>query len=323
MRRTLVAVLLATGCITDATALDWPTRPMTMVATAAAGSSADVLGRILAVRLSQILGHQVVIENVGGAGGLTAAARVAKAAPDGYQFLLGHAGTQAISQSISKRPLYNSATDFAPVALLVEQAVVLIARKDLPASTLPEFIAYARANHVKMQYGSPGAGAMVHLACAMLNTRIGVDIAHIPYRGGGPAMQDLIAGRIDYQCVIASVAIPQIESGEVKAIAILTRGRSPVLPSLASAHEQGLSDFETTSWNGFFVPRRTPAAIVQRLSEASIATIETPSVQEQLAKIGATVVAPEHRSPAHLDKLVGSEIERWGAVVKSIGLSID
>jgi tripartite-type tricarboxylate transporter receptor subunit TctC len=323
MRPHLMAVVLVAGCITDATALDWPTRPVTMVVTAAAGSSSDVLGRILGVRLSQILGHQVVIENVGGAGGLTGAARVAKATPDGYQFLLGNPGTQAISQSISNRPLYNSATDFAPVALLVEQAVVLVARKDLPAGTLPEFIAHARSNRAKMQFGSPGAGGFVHLACAMLNTRIGVDIAHIPYRGGGPAMQDLIAGRIDYQCVIASLAIPQIESGEVKAIAILTRGRSPVLPSLASAHEQGLSDFETVGWSGFFAPRRTPAAIVQRLSEASIATIETPSVQEQLAKIGATVAAPERRSPAHLDKLVASEIERWRAVVSAIGLSTD
>lgn len=323
MRRNLVAILLATGCITDATALDWPTRPVTMVATAAAGSSADVLGRILGVRLSQILGHQVVIENVGGAGGLTGAARVAKAAPDGYQFLLGHAGTQAISQSISKRPLYNAATDFASVALLVEQSVVLIARRDLPASTLPEFIAYAKANYAKMQYGSPGAGTMVHLACAMLNARIGVGVTHIPYRGGGPAMQDLIAGRIDYQCVLASVAIPQIKNGEVKAIAILTRSSSPILPGLASAHEQGLADFDIPVWNGFFLPKATPAPIVQKLSEASVAAIETQSVQDQLKTIGATVVAPERRSPVYLQELVVSEIERWGTVVKSIGLSTD
>jgi tripartite-type tricarboxylate transporter receptor subunit TctC len=323
MRSGLVAALLVVGCFSNAVARDWPTRPVTMVVPAAAGSSADVLGRILGARLSQLLDQQVVIENVGGAGGLTGAARVAKAAPDGYQFLLGHPGTQAISQSLSKRPPYDAVADFASVALLVEQAVVLIARKDLPVNTLQEFIAYARTNHAKMQYGSPGAGSVVHLACAMLNVRIGLGIMHVPYRGGGPAMQDLIAGRIDYQCVIASLAIPQIASGDVKAIAILTRDTSPILPGLASAHEQGLAEFEVNSWSGFFVSKRTPPEIVQRLSKASIAAIETPAVQAQLAKIGATAVPHEHRSPAYLDKLVASEIERWGAVVKTIGLSID
>jgi tripartite-type tricarboxylate transporter receptor subunit TctC len=282
-----------------------------------------VLGRILGARLSQLLNQQVVIENAGGAGGLTGAARVAKAPPDGYQFLLGHPGTQATSQSISKRPLYDAVADFASVALLVDQAVVLIVRRDLPVNTLQEFIAYARTNHAKMQYGSPGAGSMVHLACAMFNVRIGLDIMHVPYRGGGPAMQDLIAGRIDYQCVIASLAIPQIASGDVKAIAILARDTSPILPGLASAHEQGLAEFEVNSWSGLFVPKRTPPEIVQRLSKASSAAIETPAVQAQLAKIGARVVPLEHRSPIYLDKLVVSEIERWGAVVKTIGLSID
>ena len=171
MRSGLVAALLVAGYFNDALAQDWPTRPVTMVVPAAAGSSSDVLGRILGARLSQLLNQQVVIENVGGAGGLTGAARVAKAPPDGYQFLLGHTGTQAISQSISKRPPYDAVADFASVALLVEQAVVLIARKDLPVNTLQEFIAYARTNHAKMQYGSPGAGSLVHLACAMLNVR--------------------------------------------------------------------------------------------------------------------------------------------------------
>jgi tripartite-type tricarboxylate transporter receptor subunit TctC len=323
MRSLLATIILASACITEATAQDWPIRPVTMVIPAAAGSAGDVLGRILGAQLSRTLHQQVVIENLGGAGGLIGAARVAKAAADGYQFLLGHVGTQAISQSLSKRPPYNAATDFASVALLVEQPVVLIARRDLPAATLPEFIAYAKENHAKMQYGSPGAGSMVHLACAMLNARIGVDVTHIPYRGGGSVMQDLIAGRIDYQCVVASLAIPQIESGEVKAIAILTRGRSPVLSGLASAHEQGLAEFDVIVWNGIFLPKATPASIVQRLYQASIETIETQSVQDQLRANGAVVVAPERRSPAYLDRFAAAEIDRWGAVVRSIGLSID
>ena len=323
MRSGLVAALLVAGYFNDALAQDWPTRPLTMVVSAAAGSSSDVLGRILGARLSQLLNQQVVIENVGGAGGLTGAARVAKAPPDGYQFFLGNPGTQAISQSISKRPPYDAVADFASVALLVEQAVVLIARKDLPVTTLQEFIAYARTNHAKMQYGSPGAGSLVHLACAMLNVRIGLDIVHVPYRGGGPAMQDLMAGRIDYQCVIAALAIPQIASGDVKAVAILTRDSSPILPGLASAHEQGLAEFEVNSWSGFFVAKRTPPDIVQKLSRASIAAIDTPAVQAQLATIGATAVPRERMSPTYLDRLIVSEVERWGAIVRAIGLSID
>jgi len=323
MRAHLVAILLMAGCTAGATAQDWPTRPVTMVATAAAGSSNDVLGRILATQLSQVLGQQILVENVGGAGGSMGAARVANAAPDGQQFLLGGVGTQALNHAIYKKPLYNARTDFTPVALLVEQSVVLVARRDLPVNDLRDFIAYAKANHAKMQYGSPGAGNMVHLACAMLNARIGVDVTHIPYRGGGPAMQDLIAGRLDYQCVVASVAIPQIEGGRVKAIAILQRDRSPILPNLASAGEQGLAEFDVRVWNGFFLPKATATSIVQRLFEASVATLETRSVQEQLRANGATVVAPERRSPGYLEGFVAAEIERWSVVVKSIGLSID
>ena len=160
-------------------AQDWPTRPVTMVVPFAAGGASDVIGRILSPHLSEILRQQVIIENIGGAGGMIGAQRVAKAAPDGYQFVLGNAGTHAQNQTLYKHPLYNAATDFAPVALIAEQPIVLIARKDLPANNLQEFIAYAKANQAKMQYGSAGAGTAVHLACALLNAAIGVDVTHV------------------------------------------------------------------------------------------------------------------------------------------------
>ena len=182
------------------------------------------LAEVLSPHLSEILRQQVIIENIGGAGGMIGAQRVAKAAPDGYQFVLGNAGSHAQNQTLYKHPLYNAATDFAPVALIAEQPIVLIARKDLPANNLQEFIAYAKANQAKMHYGSAGVGTRVHLACALLNAAIGVDVTHVAYRGGGPAMQDLIAGRIDYQCPNATAAIPQLEGKLVKAIAILTQG---------------------------------------------------------------------------------------------------
>jgi tripartite-type tricarboxylate transporter receptor subunit TctC len=304
-----------------AAAQSWPTRPITMVVPLAAGGSGDVLGRILASRLSELLGQQVIVENVGGAGGMMGASRVAKAAPDGYQFVQGGIGTHAASQTLYEKPLYNAATDFAPVALNAEQPIVLIARRDYPANNLQEFISYAKANQAKMQYGSAGVGSAVHLACALLNAEIGVKITHVPYRGGNPALQDLIAGRTDYQCVPPADAMPQIASKTVKAISILSLDRSPTLPTLASAHEQGLTNFTAAVWSGFFFPKGTPAAIVRKLNEATVATLETPGVQTKLQDMGATVVAPARRSPEYLQQFVESEIAKWAAVIKAAGIS--
>ena len=301
----------------------WPTRPVTMVVPLAAGGAIDGIGRILNSHLSEILRQQVIIENVGGAGGMIGAHRVAKATPDGYQFVFGTAGTHAQNQTLYKQPRYNAATDFAPVVLIVEMPLVLIARRDLPVNNLQEFIAYTQANQAKMQYGSPGAGSPSHLACALFNAAIGVDVTHIAYRGGGPAMQDLIAGRIDYQCPNAAAAIPQLESNMVKAIAIMTKDRSSILPNLASAREQGLKDFDAENWVAFFLPRATPTAIIRKLNEATIAAMNRPAVQERLRELGAEVVAAERRSPEYLGKFVESEIKKWAETIKASGLAIN
>ena len=316
----IAAFAALVGAITPATAQDWPTRPVTMVYPFAAGSAADVLGRLFASRLSELLGQTVVFENVGGAGGMLGSNRVAKAAPHGYQFVLG--GTfMVLNQALYKNPLYNAATDFAPVALVVEQPVVLIARKDFPANDLSEFIAYARTNQAKMQYGSGGVGSMPHLACELLNMAIGINTTHVPYRGGGSLMPDLIAGRIDYFCSLTALAIPQIESKTVKAIAIFSKSRLPILPNLASAHEQGLSNFEINPWYAFFLPKGTPMPIVQKLREAIIATTATPAVQEKLKELGYVLVAPERRSTEYLGKFVESEVEKWAAVIKAANIT--
>src|SRR5271166_4005964 len=200
-------VLAGLECTEPALSQQWPTRPMTMVVPFAAGGPADTVGRILAPRLSELLGQQVVIENVGGSGGMTGSSRVARAAPDGYQFVLGNVGTHAANQTFYRSPLYNAATDFAPVMLIAQTPLVLLARKELPADNLSEFIAYVKANQSSMQYGSGGAGSASHLACVLLNAAIGVAVTHVPYRGAAPAMQDLIAGRIDYQCPDSPIAI--------------------------------------------------------------------------------------------------------------------
>jgi tripartite-type tricarboxylate transporter receptor subunit TctC len=301
----------------------WPTSPLALVIPFAAGGPMDTIGRIVAARLAEVLGQPVVVENVGGAGGMTGTARVAKATPDGSQFVLGNIGTHAQNQTLYAHPLYNAATDFAPVALLAETPLVLIARKDFPADGLPAFIAYARQNQDKVQFGSGGAGSATHIACALLNSAIGVAATHIPYRGGAPAIQDLIAGRIDYLCIDTPIAIAQIEAHAVKPIAILTRTRSPSLPALATAQEQGLADFEASNWCALFLPKGTPAGIVRRLHDAAAATLDTAAVQAQLQRIGSTVVAPERRSSEYLQRFVEGEIARWAVPIRASGVSLN
>ena len=198
--------------------------------------------------------------------------------------------------------------------------MVVMTRKDFPADNLQQFIAYARANQATMQFGSSGAGGTGHLACALLNAAIGVNITHVPYRGGGPAMTDLLAGRIDYQCALANIAMPQVDAKMAKAITVMSPERSPIMPNLATAHEQGLTNFEATAWNGVFLPKDTPAAIVEKLHTAVIATMETPAVKERLKELGATVVSPERQSPAYLQRFVEAEIAKWAATIKSAGI---
>jgi tripartite-type tricarboxylate transporter receptor subunit TctC len=301
----------------------YPTRPVTMVVPYPAGAGVDILGRILAPHLSEYLGQQVIVENIGGTGGMAGSARVARAAPDGYVFVLGNTGTHAQNQALYKNPLYNAATDFAPVIVIAETPQVLVARKDLPADRLGDFIAHAKANQARMQFGSAGAGSPGHLTCALLNAAIGINVTHIPYRGAAPALQDLIAGRIDYLCTIAATVMPQFESKTIKPIAILSHDRSPSLPALASAHEQGLAEFDASTWQAFFMPKGTPAAIVGKLHDATVGAISTPAVQARLQETGNDPVAPERRSPGYLQALVEREIKKWAAVIKAAGVSVD
>jgi tripartite-type tricarboxylate transporter receptor subunit TctC len=321
--RSIVSVFVAFTLSEPVLAQDWPARPLTAVVPFAAGTGSDVFARILLPRLSELLGRQVIVENIGGAGGLTGTLRVAKAAPDGYQFVIGNTGTHAVNQTVYKNPPYNAATDFAPVALILDQPTVLTARKDFPAGDLNEFIAYTKANEAKLQYGSAGIGSITHLACALLNSAIGVKVTHIPYRGGGPAMQDLVAGLTDYQCPGAVTAIPQVDGKTIRAIAILSKNRSAMLASLPSAHEQGLTNFDVSSWTAAYLPKDTPLPTVQKLNAAIVAAMDTPSVRDRLKELGGDVVAPERRTPAYLQKFTESEIEKWAAPIKDAGMKLE
>ncbi len=322
MRRLLAALVVIVSSFAASHAQVYPSRPVTMVVPFAPGGGTDVLGRIIGRRLSEILGQQVVIENVGGAGGMVGSARVAKSPPDGYQFVLG-SRADAINQTLYKNPLYNFVADLIPVGLIAEQPMVLVTRNDLPVATVPEFIAYAKKNQSAMQFGSAGAGSTGHVDCALLNAAMGVTITHVPYRGGGPALQDLIGGRIDYFCTLTATAVPPIESKLIKAIAVFTRERAPMLQNVPSAREQGFTDFEASAWFGFFLPKGTPAPIVQRLHDATIEAMETPAVQQQLLTSGAIVVPPERRSTDYLKKFMVSEIEKNAAPIRAAGISME
>jgi tripartite-type tricarboxylate transporter receptor subunit TctC len=310
----LAAACAAAGV--PATAQDWPAHDLTLVVPFAAGGDDDILARMLAPRLAQFLGQPVNVENVPGSGGMVGAARVAKAAPDGYELLLGTSATHALSQTLHKKPPYNAITDFTPVALLAEQPFVVVARKNLPVSRLDELVAYAKAHPRTVQFASAGEGSSTHLVCTMFNAAAGIQANHVAYTGAVAAMRDVVAERIDYYCPALSLAIAPISRQDVKAIAILARNRAQVLPELASAHEQGLADFSAWTWFAVFLPRGVPDPIAAKMHEAALAAIGQPFVQARLKQIGADVVAPDRRSQAYLQKFVEAEIAKWASDLK-------
>ena len=317
----LVAGLVAlTG---TAFAQNYPTRPVTMVIPFAAGGPTDVLGRVMAAKMSEPLGQQVVVENVTGAGGQTGSKRVSDAPPDGYNILIGTVGTHAQSQTLYKKPLYNSQTDFTPVGLIAQVPIMLVARKDLPVKDFKEFVAYAKANQSKMQFGSAGAGSATHLGCVLLNYIIGVDITHVPYRGTGPALQDLAGGRIDYVCEIITTAKPQVDGGTIKGLAIFDTKRSKAMPDLPTAEEQGTKNLIAYTWNAIFAPKNTPEAIVKKLNGAMITAMHSDVVKDKLGALGAEIAPANQTSPEYLAKLVKDETAKWAQPIKASGVSVD
>jgi tripartite-type tricarboxylate transporter receptor subunit TctC len=324
-RNGLLAMLATMASILPSLAYTqpFPARPLTMVVPFAAGGSFDVLGRIMAAQMGEILGQTVIVENTTGAGGIVGVTRVINAKPDGYTFLLGTVGTHAYNQTIYKKRRYDAINDFAPVTLFSEQPMVLEVRKDLPANSFAEFVALLKEKGAKMQYGSAGAGSTTHLACSLLNARIGADVTHVPYPGSAPATNDLIGGQIDYVCGNLGAAIALINSKQVKALALLSKDRSPLMPDLPTAHESGLADYDVTTWTAFFLPKGAPREVVAKLNAAAHATMDTPSIKARMLEIGVAGVAPERRSPEYLAKYVSEEVARWEGPIKAAGLQVD
>jgi putative tricarboxylic transport membrane protein len=282
-----------------------------------------VSARIQALRMGELLGQSIVVENVGAAAGMLGGQRVAKAEPDGYTLLIGNTGTHAYNQTLYKKPLYNAATDFQPVGLVSESPRILIARKDLPANNVQEFITYLKANEKTAQFGSAGVGSGTHLPCVMLNLALGRNIAHIPYRGEGPVMQDLVGGRIDYMCATIQSGAAQAKQGTVKGIAVMADKRVPIIPDLATTGEQGLPGVEASVWNAFFFPKGTPEPIVRKLNKAMSDTLNDAAIRSKLEELGLEIVPPERRSPEYLAEFLPQEIERWAKPIREAGISAE
>jgi tripartite-type tricarboxylate transporter receptor subunit TctC len=306
-----------------ALAQNYPVRPITLVVPFAAGGGIDASARIQAQAMSQRLGQPIIVENIGAAGGTVGSARVARAEPDGYTFLIGNSGTHAYSQSVYKKRPYDASADFTPVGLATESPRLLDVRADLPVANLREFITYVKANHAKMQFGSAGVGAGTHLPCVLLNRAIGVEVTHIPYRGEGPAVKDLTAGRIDYMCNTIQTGVVQAKAGRVKAIAVMAPNRSAIIPDVPTAAEQGLPGVESSVWNAFFLPKGAPRPVVEALNRAMSGMLDDPVVRKRLEGLGLEIVPTERRTPEYLAKFVAEEIERWGKVVRAAGISAD
>ncbi len=328
MVRTKLTSAAALGLLTfgiggPAQAQDWPSRPVTMVIAFAPGGPLDTLARNIQPYLSEALGQQVVIENVPGGGGTVGSLRVSNAAADSHMFTLGSIGTHAIGQSMHKKPPYNAVTDFAPVMLVADAPQVVLARKDLPAGNLKEFAEYARVNQDKMQHGSGGAGTSSHIGCVLMNQVLGVKITHVPYRGGGPAMQDLLAGRIDFICNYISTALPSHRANIAKVLVTLNNKRVPTLPDVPTAQEQGFKGLEISAWNAIYMPKSATPQQVARLNAALNKALDNPKLKQRLEEIGLEVPVPERRTPEYLAQFTAEEIKRWEAPVKASGVQFD
>jgi tripartite-type tricarboxylate transporter receptor subunit TctC len=318
-----LALLVSVGfAAAAASAQDYPARNMTLVVPLVAGGSADVVGRLLAQSMSELLGRTIVVENVSGAGGMIGASRVAKAPPDGYQILLGTLGAQALSQTLYRAPLYDSIRDFEPVGLAVDVPMILQVKKGFPADKPLAVIEYLKANRSEVSYGSPGAGTSNHLACVRFNAAIGIDATHVPYRAAAELFGDMIAGRLDYWCLTTTAAAPMIQANHAKTILAFSRQRLEMLPNVPTASEAGLANLEAGTWFGLFLPKGSQASVVRILNDALGKTLEKSEIQAKLRETGATVVTRDRRSPEYLSHFVASEVDKWRGPIKASGISM-
>jgi tripartite-type tricarboxylate transporter receptor subunit TctC len=310
-----LAALAGAGAI-DAQAQDYPTRSITIIVPFAAGGPTDVVARIVTAHMATTLGQSIIIENVVGGGGTTAAIRAARAANDGYTLIAGHMGTHAAAVPLYPHLAYDPEKDFAPVALLAGTPIVILARKDLPPGDLREFMAYVKGHAGTVKEAHAGVGSVSQAACQLLDSILDVEPASVAFNGTGPAMNALIAGRVDFMCDQIANAVPQLGLGTIKAYAVATPERNAALPRIPTTREAGLPAFQVQAWNAIFAPKGTPAPVVARLNAAAVKALDDDDVRKRLRELGNLIPPPAERTPEALAALVKSEIRRWTQVLK-------
>jgi tripartite-type tricarboxylate transporter receptor subunit TctC len=324
MRRIVIAfsafVAASFAYALNAAASDFPTRPVTIVVAFPPGGPSDVLARIVGKKLEQILGQAFIIENRPGAGGNIAAEVVARAAPDGYTLLNGNNSILATNAALYKKINYDAVKDFVPLSLIGTQGSILVVNPKVPAKTLAELIALAKANPGKLNYASSGYGAAAHLAGELFKTEAKIDIVHVAYKGAAPALQELIAGQTQMMFATAASVVGHIKAGLVRPIAVTQLTRIPAFPDIPTMDELGLKGFDAVTWHGFVAPAATPKDVVEKLSGAMIAALKDPGVRKSLGELGVDIVG---NTPAEFAAYIKAEIPKWTAVVKASGAHVD
>lgn len=306
------AFLLMAGIIVGAPAQaqDFPTRPITMIVPFAVGGPADITGRIVADIFTRHLGQRVIVENINGAGGTIGAVRAARASADGYTIFFGHTGTNALAPAFYPDIAYDPQKDFEPIGLTAEYPEVLVVRKGLPAKNLAEFVAYAKANPTKLNVGHAGVGSVSYIGCLLLNSAMGIKPALIPFTGTAPVLNAMLVGEIDYECDPVLGNLAQVRAGTVRALAIASKKRSPMMPDVPTSHEQGLPEFDFAVNYAAFAPIGTPKPIIEKYVAALNKGLSEEAVQKRFAELGAEIAEPARRGPKPLADLMRSEAAR-------------
>jgi tripartite-type tricarboxylate transporter receptor subunit TctC len=320
MLKWLARLVLLLCAAAVASAADYPSRPVTLVVAFPPGGASDVLSRIVARKLEQILGQPFVIENRPGAGGNVAAEAVAHAAPDGYTLLNGNNAILATNAALYRKINFDAEADFASIGLIGSQANILVVNPALPVRSLAELIALAKDNPGKLNFASSGHGLAAHLAGELFKVEAGVDLVHVPYKGAAPALQDVIAGHVQMMFATASSVVSHIREGRVRPLAVTTLRRSPVAPDIPTMDELGLRNFDATTWHGLVAPARTPREVIEVLHRALAAALADAAVAKSLGDLGVDVIGG---TPAEFAAYIRSEIPKWTAIVKASGATLE
>lgn len=321
MKRFLFAALGAVLALAafHASAQAYPSRPVTIVVPFAAGGPTDIIARIVAEHYSKTLGQQFVVENIAGAGGTTGTTRTAQAKPDGYTIMMGHMGTHGAAPGLYANLKYDPATDFEPLGLVAGTPILIVAKKDFPAASLKEFVARVKDPAAKAKQAHAGVGSVSFTTCTLLTSQLKAKNITAAYRGTGPALNDLVGGQVDYMCDQIVNLVSQVKAGSIKAYAIATAERSPVLPDVPTTKEAGLPDYQVSAWNALFAPKGTPKEIVARLNDTLVKALDDPATRKRLLELGSVIPDRAGRSPQALGQLVKSEVARWTPILQAAG----